>query len=511
MVAKWPHGSGEMVERIRAHDWASTALGPVEGWPPRLKYAVELVLANPNASAVSWGPDLLQIYNDKHSEILGSRHPAALGRPRAEDIAEEAEATLAARYRLLSTGEAIAYEDRLFTPPGSDGKPHARWFSCGWTPIKDEDGCVLGFIASAVDVTEGSLARLALRESEERFWLFAKNVQEYALVQTDTAGLITDWNTGAERLFGFTSAEMTGESFGTLFTPEDDAAAVFAKELSYVSEGHTNEDARWFVRENGSRFWARCITEPIYDESGGFSGLAKVMRDETERERDSSSTRIALSDKEELLKEVHHRVKNNLQVIISLLNLQSRQIDDERVLTLLEESRNRVQSIATIHELIYRADTFASIVLSTYARRLVPDLVNFYGLQDRVTPEILGDGAALELERAVPFGMLLNELVSNACKHAYVGRECGKLVITCTEEGDKVELAVSDDGPGLSPAFDYRNATSLGLKLVHGLVRQLGGELSIDSGAGTTVRVRFHVMPGAHPEIDALTAPISFE
>ena len=192
-----------------------------------------------------------------------------------------------------------------------------------------------------------------------------------------------------------------------------------------------------------------------------------------------------------MLKEVHHRVKNNLQVIVSLLNMQASQIREEHILSLFQETRNRVLAISSIHELLYRAESFAHIALSDYARQLVPGLVQFYGLEGRVRVEILGDGATLELERAVPYGMLLNELVSNACKHAFPPPETGTLTVQIWPNSEEIELVVADTGPGLPDGFGYRKATSLGLKLVHGLVRQLGGTIDIQSAAGTTITVRF--------------------
>lgn len=194
-----------------------------------------------------------------------------------------------------------------------------------------------------------------------------------------------------------------------------------------------------------------------------------------------------------MLKEVHHRVKNNLQVIVSLLNMQTFQIQDPKILEPFQEARNRVLAIASIHELLYRAESFASISLGEYARHLVPGIISFYGLQQRVQIRFVGDDATLELERAVPYGMLLNELVSNACKHAFPPPDTGIITIGIQRNGNDVEFVIADNGRGLPEGFDFRKATSLGLKLVHGLVRQLRGVLEIQSNPGTTVKVRFPV------------------
>ena len=214
------------------------------------------------------------------------------------------------------------------------------------------------------------------------------------------------------------------------------------------------------------------------------------MRDETERKLVETTIQNSLAEKEELLKEVHHRVKNNLQVITSLLNLQSGQVRDEQVLALFEETRNRVQSIASIHELLYKSDSFSAIELADYAKQLLPSLLRFYGVQDRVTAKVIGVGATLELERAVPFGLLLNELISNALKHGFPGQARGEVRVEISKRGADTVLLVVDTGVGMALDFDYERSKTLGLKLVRLLARQLGGTIESIPGPGTTFELR---------------------
>jgi PAS domain S-box-containing protein len=345
-------------------------------------------------------------------------------------------------------------------------------------------------VGMAVDITERSRAEAALRASEERFRLLVDNVQEYALFQTDPEGRVTSWNPGAQRLFAYTEAEMLGQDVSRLLTPEDEQARVLDLEIASVMQGARQQDARWLVRKDGSRFWAQWITEPVHDETGTIRGVVKVLRDETDRQRADEAIRASLAEQEQLLKEVHHRVKNNLQVITSLINLQARYVEDERALALFDQTRNRVYSIAAIHELIYRSASFAAIHLSDYARQLVPDLVRFYGMEDRISVTIAGDAATLELERAVPCGLLLNELVSNACKHAFPHGARGALSVTVEGAGEYATLEVADTGVGLPEGFDYRRASTLGMQLVHNLARQLRATVSVLPGPGTRVVVR---------------------
>ncbi len=345
-------------------------------------------------------------------------------------------------------------------------------------------------VGMALDITARKQAEEALRASEERFRLLVENVREYALFQLDLQGHVTTWNPGAERLFGYKAEQIVGQSFERFLTVADQHSATFQNEFDRVLAGERVEDARWLVRRDGSQFWARWGTEPVRDETGVLRGVAKVLRDETDRQRAEEAIRASLLEKEQLLREVHHRVKNNLQVITSLINLQAQDIEDERVLGLFDETRNRVYSIAAIHELIYRSASFAAIHLSDYARQLVPNLVRFYDLYNRVTVDIVGDGATLELERAVPFGLLLSELVSNACKHAFPGQVAGSISVDVRAADGYATVEVADTGVGLPANFDYRQASSLGLQLVHNLAIQLRASVSVSPGPGTRVIVR---------------------
>jgi PAS domain S-box-containing protein len=345
----------------------------------------------------------------------------------------------------------------------------------------------------ATDFFERSRAQEALRESEERFRLFVENVHEYALVQTSADGAITSWNPGAERLFGYTTAEMIGKPFLQLMRSDMEEAQALDGEIKQVLKGHRVEDAQWLSRKDDGLFWARWVSEPVYDATGNLRGIARLMRDETDRRQADEAMRNSLAEKEELLKEVHHRVKNNLQVISSLVNLQASRAEDRQVIAAFEETRNRVYSIGTIHELLYRSGSFASIDLVNYARKLVPELIRLYDAHERVRVEIAGDTLTLELERAVPVGLILNELVSNVCKHAFPRYRSGDMIVAFSRNGGSLTMSVSDSGIGLPVGFAFHKASSLGLHLVRNLARQLRATVGVNSENGTTVTVTMPV------------------
>jgi two-component sensor histidine kinase len=203
-----------------------------------------------------------------------------------------------------------------------------------------------------------------------------------------------------------------------------------------------------------------------------------------------AALRRALAEREALLKELHHRVKNNLQVIMSLLELQADAAGHPQALSSLAEARNRVGAIASMHELLYRSESISEIDLSSYAHRLVEHVVSIYKKDARVNVSVVGDGINVELARAVPLGLLLNELVSNACKHAFPGDTEGRLEIRLTSADEEIQIQVSDSGPGLPPGLNHRTSPTLGLQLVHMLAEQTGGHVTFECSGGTTVDVR---------------------
>jgi signal transduction histidine kinase len=230
---------------------------------------------------------------------------------------------------------------------------------------------------------------------------------------------------------------------------------------------------------------------------GAHLQMARMRREAEQALRASETAlRRALAEREALLRELHHRVKNNLQVIVSLLEMQADKAGHPQALSSLAEARNRVGAIASMHELLYQSDSFSEIDLSPYARRLVAHVVSFYRKDSRVSVSVVGDGIKVDLARAVPLGLLLNELVSNVCKHAFPGETEGRLDIRLSEADSGIHVQVKDTGVGLPSGFDHRASATLGLQLVHMLAKQLGGDVTFESAGGTTVDVYVPRRPG---------------
>jgi signal transduction histidine kinase len=200
---------------------------------------------------------------------------------------------------------------------------------------------------------------------------------------------------------------------------------------------------------------------------------------------------VHIAERDALLREVHHRVKNNLHVIISMLEMQARRADDFEAFSQLKEACNRIMSVAQIHELLYQSGTFAGVDLTAYAAKLVPQLVAFYEMGDRVEIAVQGEAVMIDLERAVPCGLIINELVANTCKHAFPETCRGRLTVQLEQAHGQISITVQDNGVGLPPGFNFENPDWLGLTIVRLLTTRLGGSLHITNGPGTCTEVHF--------------------
>jgi two-component sensor histidine kinase len=201
----------------------------------------------------------------------------------------------------------------------------------------------------------------------------------------------------------------------------------------------------------------------------------------------------SLEEKEALLNEVRHRVKNNLQLISSLLNLQASRIKDPAVSELFADSRNRVRSMALVHENLYRAGNFSKIPMASHIKALCGQLTRAYGAPDRPVELVIEvDELHLDMNRAISCGLIINELVSNALKHAFSHTMGARIQIDLEPlGGGRHALRIADNGVGLPPGFDFGRADSLGLQLVRSLTQQLNGTISVAREAGTTFTIMF--------------------
>ena len=251
----------------------------------------------------------------------------------------------------------------------------------------------------------------------------------------------------------------------------------------------------------------------IYDD-GKIQGIVCVVRDITERKRAEEQIKASLEEKEVLLREIHHRVKNNLQVIASLLNLQEKDIEDKRLNEVFNNCRDRIFAMALVHDKLYQSENLANINFGEYIEALANTLFQTYRITGNIALKMDVEDVSLGIDSAIPCGLILNELISNSLKHAFPGDREGEIRIALHAEGlrmearveaddgtasdsdGKITLIVSNNGVEFPEDLDFRNTESLGLQLVTLLAEdQLDGTIELDRSSGTAFKITFDAKP----------------
>jgi PAS domain S-box-containing protein len=358
----------------------------------------------------------------------------------------------------------------------------------GLNPIETDQG--LKILSAIVDITER-------RRSAERFRRVVEAAPN-AMVMISRQGRIEMVNAEAERVFGYDRSELLGQSIEVL-VPErfrSQHPALRRDFFAAPASRPMGEGRDLFgLRKDGSEFPVEIGLNPIETEDGTM--ILSAIVDISDRKQKEESIRQALREKDVLLSEVHHRVKNNLQIIHSLLDLQSSQIDDPTVVAMLRDSQNRIRSMSLIHQTLYQSKDFARVDFANFLDSLLPTLMDSYSTaSDRVVLSVAVEDVHLPLNQAIPCGLIVNELIANALKHAFPGGLRGRIDVTSRLNGNReIALSVSDDGIGLRDDQEIESAT-LGLTLVQLLARQLHGEIAVNRRNPTRFDLIFPVAAG---------------
>jgi PAS domain S-box-containing protein len=389
----------------------------------------------------------------------------------------------------------------------------------GLNPLKTSEGDFV--LSSVVDISERKLAQAELREMAA-----VVESADDAILTKDLDGRIRSWNPGATRLLGYRAEEIVGRSSRQLIPEDrwDEETQIFERVRTAKRDLHIETVRK---RKDGTLVGVSLTVSPILDRSGQVIGAAKIMRDVTDRNKaeqervrlveELQMTNTALEDrvrsrtselsqtlreretllreKTSLLQEVHHRVKNNLQMISSLLNLQARQIHDKEARAIFLESQARVRSIALLHESLYQSDDLGHVDMREYVDKLVRTLKRTYAQTDssaRFAASI--DRVYLPVDAAVPCGLIVNELVTNSLKHAFIDSPDGaynEIRIEMRRVGENLTLLVADNGPGFAATVDPARDETMGLTLVRDLSLQLRGRAEFLTANGALCTVRF--------------------
>lgn len=358
------------------------------------------------------------------------------------------------------------------------------------SPLRDADQNVIGFSSIVRDITERKLAERALRQSEEKYRALVDNIQDGVFIIQDEK--IQFANEAFARIAGYTIEEVIGKSFRELVAPEDLEMVADRYHRKLKGEDVPKEYEFRVLHKNGKKIIVN-MNVGLITYHGRVASMGTV-KDITGRRRAEEQIKESLNEKEVLLKEIHHRVKNNMQIISSLLKLQSGYSKDEKFSEIFKESQNRIITMSLVHEKLYQSKDFTKIDLNGYIKDIVHGLYQSYGANTgKVALNIIVEDVSLGVESAIPCGLIINELVTNSLKHAFPDGRKGEIrMVVHRADENEIELTISDNGIGIPESIDFRKTESLGLHLVTILVEnQLHGEINLDRSKGTEFKIRF--------------------
>ena len=363
------------------------------------------------------------------------------------------------------------------------------------------------YTVTGLDVTK-------LRRMEEELWSYrnnledqiAKRSEELISSQSRLAGIVDSaedaiisinsqqqiilFNYGAEKTFGYRAEEVEGHNLNMLipnrFRGSHPRHIKKFSKTELKSKRMSDRSEISGKRRDGTEFPAEANISQV--EVRGEKIYTVVLRDISERRAFEKQLKDSLNEKETLLREIHHRVKNNLQVISSLFTMQKQKLDDPGRLNLIRESQNRIQSMALIHEKMYQSHKLSQVCFDEYIRELVTDIFQSYEVHsEKIRLEFDLEPVSLDVNTAMPCALILNELTSNTLKYAFPESHKGTMSIVMRRiSREKISLLFKDDGKGLPPEVDLENTKTLGLRLVRVLTRQLKGSVELTPGSGTS-------------------------
>ncbi|HOP30380.1 MAG TPA: PAS domain S-box protein [Spirochaetota bacterium] len=425
----------------------------------------------------------LKLVNPASREFLGRTEDELYSMPFIEFIHPEDRGLVIQNYlnRITGTYSPSQYQFRIISKDNSVKWVEINSIAYTW----NGSPATLNFLTN---ITERKQIEDALRESENKYRKIFENIQDI-FYQTDINGNIIEISPSIERYAGFSRGELLGRPVTDVYVNP-----VLREELiKQIHESGEVVDYELILQDkNRNTIYTSTNSHFLYDHDGNITGIEGSLRDITARKKVEIELKESLRQKELLMIELQHRVKNNLGIISSLLSLEMPKLNDEYARAVFMNARTRILSMSGIYEQLYGSGNFESVNLAKYVTDLANMILKTYSIRSRnLLLETDLDDIQLDLRRTVPLGLILNELITNILKYAYPEGHGGIINIETRKNENTVTVIVADNGIGLPEGFSIKRADTMGLSLVKMLVDQIGGNLNVESSSGTRVSITF--------------------
>jgi PAS domain S-box-containing protein len=393
------------------------------------------------------------------------------------------------RERVLKTfkenneSKFIEADYRIITKSGK-----LKWINDKSYPLFDEVGEVERFVSIAEDITKRTLAEQALKKSEEEYSKLFHSIGE-GVGKVDQNEVFIFCNDAAERIFGVPTGTLKGRSLNEFVTDEEWQR--IAAESAKREAGESSKYELKIISANSKKKIIGVTASPNYDSTGKFVSTFGVFIDITARKLAEEKVQSLLKEKEILLREVHHRIKNNMTTIESLLRLHTRRTENEEVISSLMDAGNRIKSMRILYDKLLRSDNFSDISIFEYLSPLINEVMEVFPEKDEVQINKQIEDFEINAKLVFPLGIIINELFTNIMKYAFKDNVNNEVTIAASKRNGKALIVVQDNGIGISEEIDLKTTTSFGLKLVDMLIEQIDGSIEIVRENGTKFILEF--------------------